>query len=108
LLFGNKNLISSLSFKQQLMTTAFATALQLTKDWFGIQHVKAILRLIGKETLSLVLSEILQNMSLKVFFACDQAISKRIHFSDFFLLFLVTECALSVCKRINGWFSPKD
>jgi hypothetical protein len=49
-----------------MMATAFATALQLTKDWFGIQHVKAILRLIGKETLPLVLSEILQNMNLKV------------------------------------------
>jgi len=54
------------NFGNKLMATAFATALQLTKDWFGIQHVKAILRLIGKETLPLVLSEILQNMNLKL------------------------------------------
>jgi cytoplasmic FMR1 interacting protein len=54
-LFGNKPL-----------ERGFMSQLDLTRPFVGLPHLKSIIRIIGKSNLSLLISEILENMKLKL------------------------------------------
>jgi cytoplasmic FMR1 interacting protein len=54
-LYGNKSL-----------NAAYAHAAELTRKYFGMAHVLALLRLIGRTNLALVVSECLNNLELKL------------------------------------------
>jgi hypothetical protein len=50
----------------KVLNGAFLNAAELYKKFFGSVHIESIVRLVGKATFTLVVSECLQNMDLKI------------------------------------------
>lgn len=54
-LYGNKHL-----------TLAYSTIAELTTSYFGVEHIQAMIRIIGKKSVLLLIDQVLQNMQLKL------------------------------------------
>lgn len=72
------------------LNIAYSHIMEFYKNFFGMPHIHSLIRLVEQSNFSLVVSECLQNMDLKVFFLL---LLLLIYFS----IILDKKCISSIC-----------